>query len=72
MGPDEAAYGCKLMGVGQAIPVHYAHNPLVLGPQAADMFRSAVVRVAPGVTVTTFAHPGQRQTLAIARNPGRA
>jgi L-ascorbate metabolism protein UlaG (beta-lactamase superfamily) len=72
MGPDDAAYGCKLMGVVQAIPVHYAHNPLVLGPQAADMFRAAVVRVAPGIAVTTFAHPGQRQTLTIPRNPGRA
>ena len=45
MGPDDAALTCKLLGVGQAIPVHYAHNPLVVGPQCGDLFRAAVGRV---------------------------
>ena len=72
MGPADAAPPCQLMGVTQAIPVHYAHNPLVLGPQAADMFRTALASAAPGVQPTTFAHPGQRLSLTIARNPNRA
>ncbi|HTW83872.1 MAG TPA: MBL fold metallo-hydrolase [Candidatus Sulfotelmatobacter sp.] len=72
MGPADAAYTCKLMGVTQAIPVHYAHNPLVLGPQAADLFRGALASAAPQAKATTFAHPGERLTLTIARNPNRA
>lgn len=71
MGPDDAAYACKLVGAGQAIPVHYAHNPLVLGTQCGDMFRTAVARVAPQIAVTLL-RPGQPTTLTIARNPARA
>ena len=42
MGPDDAASAVKLLGVSQAIPVHYAHNPLVVGPQCGDLFKAAV------------------------------
>jgi L-ascorbate metabolism protein UlaG (beta-lactamase superfamily) len=70
MGPDDAALTCKLLGVGQAIPVHYAHNPLVVGTQCGDLFKAAVGRVAPQTAVTLL-RPGQSTTLQIARNPGR-
>ena len=65
MGPDDAALTCKLLGVGQAIPVHYAHNPLVVGPQCGDLFRAAVARVAPNTAVTLL-RPGETTTLRIA------
>ena len=71
MGPDDAAYACKLLGVVAAIPVHYAHNPLVLGTQCGDLFRAAAARVAPQVAVTVL-HPGERTALHIPRNPARA
>ena len=70
MGPDDAALTCKLLGVGQAIPVHYAHNPLVVGPQCGDLFKAAVGRVSPQTAVTLL-RPGQSTSLSIARNPGR-
>ncbi len=31
MGPEEAARACQWLGIQHAIPVHYAHNPLVRG-----------------------------------------
>lgn len=67
MGPDDAAYACKLLNVGQAIPVHYAHNPLVVGTQCGDLFKAAVGRVAPQTAVTLF-RPGETKTLQIATN----
>ncbi len=65
MGPDDAALTCKLLGVGQAIPVHYAHNPLAVGPQCGDLFRAAVARVAPNTAVTLL-RPGETTTLRVA------
>ncbi len=65
MGPDDAAYACKLLGVGHAVPVHYAHNPLVVGPQCGDLFRTAVARVSPRTAVTLL-RPGETTTLRIA------
>jgi L-ascorbate metabolism protein UlaG (beta-lactamase superfamily) len=67
MGPDDAALTCKLLGVGQAIPVHYAHNPLVVGPQCGDLFKAAVGRVAPNTAVTLL-RPGETKTLQVATN----
>jgi L-ascorbate metabolism protein UlaG (beta-lactamase superfamily) len=58
MGPDDAAHAAKLAGVAHAIPVHYAHNGLVLGPQAGDMFKAAAARIAPQMTVTVM-RPGE-------------
>lgn len=40
-----------MMGVSQAVPVHYAHNAQVLGPQAGEEFRAAVAAIAPSVKV---------------------
>ena len=67
MGPDDAALTCKLLGVGQAIPVHYGHNPLVVGPQCGDLFTAAVRRVAPQTAVTLL-RPGETKTLQVATN----
>ena len=41
MGPEEAARACQWLGVSHAIPVHYAHNPLVRGVEAGEEFRKA-------------------------------
>jgi L-ascorbate metabolism protein UlaG (beta-lactamase superfamily) len=71
MGPDDAALTCKLMGVTHAIPVHYAHNPLVIGPNCGDLFTAAVARVSPSTKVTVL-RPGVSTTLQIASNPRRA
>jgi L-ascorbate metabolism protein UlaG (beta-lactamase superfamily) len=71
MGPDDAALTCKLVGVSHAVPVHYAHNPLVLGPQCGDLFAAAVARVSPSTRVT-LVKPGATTTLQIATNPARA
>ena len=65
MGPDDAAYACKLIGAGQAIPVHYAHNPLVVGIQCGDLFHAAATRIAPQMTVTLL-RPGTPTTLQVA------
>jgi L-ascorbate metabolism protein UlaG (beta-lactamase superfamily) len=70
MGPDDAAYACKLAGVGQAIPVHYAHNPLVVGIHCGELFRSAMGRIDPKIAVTLL-RPGETTTLTIARNAAR-
>jgi L-ascorbate metabolism protein UlaG (beta-lactamase superfamily) len=66
MGPDDAAYAVQMTGARQAVPVHYAHNPLVLGRNAGDQFRTAVARVAPQTTVTVL-RPGVATTLQIAK-----
>ncbi len=67
MGPDDAALTCKLLGVGQAVPVHYAHNPLVVGPQCGDLFKAAVGRIAPQTAVTLL-RPGETKMLQVATN----
>jgi L-ascorbate metabolism protein UlaG (beta-lactamase superfamily) len=51
MGPQDAARACQWTGVSQAVPVHYAHNPQVLGTQAGEDFRRAVSTIAPSVKV---------------------
>ena len=51
MGPKDAARACQMMGVSQAVPVHYAHNPQVMGVQAGEEFRQAVAAIAPSVKV---------------------
>ncbi len=62
MGPEDAARGCRWMGVSHAIPVHYAHNALVLGPQAGEGFRQAVTGLVPRVAVTVM-KPGETHVL---------
>lgn len=51
MGPQDAARACQWTGVSHAVPVHYAHNPQVLGTQAGEDFRRAVSTIAPSVKV---------------------
>jgi L-ascorbate metabolism protein UlaG (beta-lactamase superfamily) len=63
MNPEDAAHAVKAMGVAHAIPVHYAHNPLVLGPQAGEMFKTACAATAPGATVTVM-RPGESVTIS--------
>jgi L-ascorbate metabolism protein UlaG (beta-lactamase superfamily) len=58
MNPQDAAQAVKLLNVPRAIPVHYAHNAQVLGPQAGEMFKTAVARLSPQTAVTVM-HPGQ-------------
>ncbi|HEX3468907.1 MAG TPA: MBL fold metallo-hydrolase [Candidatus Elarobacter sp.] len=65
MGPGDAAHAVKMTGAGQAIPVHYAHNPLVIGPQCGDQFRAAMADIAPQTTVTLL-KPGEKTTLRVA------
>jgi len=50
MGPEDAARACQWMDVSHAIPMHYAHNNLVLGTGAGEEFQRALKGVAPGVT----------------------
>jgi L-ascorbate metabolism protein UlaG (beta-lactamase superfamily) len=64
MGPEDAATAAAMIGASHAIPVHYAHNPRTLGPQCGEMFRAAVARVAPRVTVSVM-KPGETVRLAL-------
>jgi L-ascorbate metabolism protein UlaG (beta-lactamase superfamily) len=65
MGPEDAATAVQLVGASAAVPVHYAHNPLVLGPNCGELFKAAVARAAPGTAVTLL-RPGQTTTLSVA------
>ena len=63
MGPEDAAHAVKAFGVAHAVPVHYAHNALVLGTQAGEMFKSAVARISPQTTVSVL-RPGESIVLS--------
>jgi len=62
MGPHDAARACRMMGVSQAIPVHFAHNAAVLGTGAGEEFQRALAGVAPGVTANVM-RPGDTRTI---------
>jgi L-ascorbate metabolism protein UlaG (beta-lactamase superfamily) len=62
MGPEEAARACQWLGVSHAIPVHYAHNPLVRGVEAGEEFRKAMASIAPAVQVTVM-KPGETRLI---------
>jgi len=62
MGPEEAARACQWLGVSHAIPVHYAHNPLVRGVEAGEEFRKAMAQIAPSVQVSVM-KPGETQLI---------
>jgi L-ascorbate metabolism protein UlaG (beta-lactamase superfamily) len=64
MGPRDAALACQMAGVSQAVPIHFAHNPLVLGPEAAGQFQQAIGEISPSVTVTTM-QPGEMKSLTV-------
>jgi L-ascorbate metabolism protein UlaG (beta-lactamase superfamily) len=63
MGPEDAAHACKALGVRHAIPVHYAHNPLVLGTNAGELFKEAAAKIAPGTHVMVM-KPGESITIS--------
>ncbi|HTU70377.1 MAG TPA: MBL fold metallo-hydrolase [Candidatus Baltobacteraceae bacterium] len=63
MGPAEAAMTCKAVGVAHAVPVHYAHNPLVLGPHAGEQFAREVAKISSQIAVTVM-HPGESVTIS--------
>ena len=54
MGPRDAAMACALTGVSQAVPIHYGHNPQVLGAEAATEFRQALAEISPSTTAQVF------------------
>lgn len=58
MGPKDAAQTCKAFRIAHAVPVHYAHNPLVLGPNAGEQFREAVATISPQTRVSVL-KPGE-------------
>src|SRR5919199_798736 len=58
MGPRDAALACQMTGVSQAVPIHFAHNAAVLGPEAAGQFQQAIGEIAPNIGVTTM-QPGE-------------
>jgi L-ascorbate metabolism protein UlaG (beta-lactamase superfamily) len=62
MDPEGAAWACEMLGVAQAIPVHYAHNPLVMGPDTGETFRRAVAARSPSTTVHVM-QPGDSITI---------
>lgn len=62
MGPAEAARACQWLRVQQAIPVHYAHNPLVRNVEAGEEFRKALAEIAPGVQAVVM-KPGESRTI---------
>ena len=47
MNPEDAAEAVRMAGAAIAIPVHYAHTPAVVGPEAGDRFRAEMARIAP-------------------------
>ncbi len=57
MGPDEAAYACKLIGSNIVIPEHYATFPVLT--QNTDSFKQQVRKQAPQVRVLEV-KPGVR------------
>jgi L-ascorbate metabolism protein UlaG (beta-lactamase superfamily) len=64
MGPDDAATACRWLGVSHAIPVHYAHNPMVLGVEAGAAFRAAMAKRAPKASVTVL-KPGESKLISL-------
>lgn len=64
MGPEDAARACQWLGVVHAMPVHYAHNPLVKGVEAGLEFQKVLGQMAPTVS-TTVAKPGELQRIRI-------
>jgi L-ascorbate metabolism protein UlaG (beta-lactamase superfamily) len=55
MGPDGAAVAVELLGVSAAVPIHYAHSPRALGPEAGAEF----ARLAPAGVRVHVLKPGE-------------
>lgn len=62
MGPEDAARACQWTGVAQAVPVHFAHNDLVLGTHAGEDFHQAISRLAVNVNVNVM-KPGDTRLI---------
>jgi L-ascorbate metabolism protein UlaG (beta-lactamase superfamily) len=57
MDPRGAALACQLLGVSQAVPIHYGHTA-ALSPQAGEEFRQALAELSPDTTAQVLV-PGQ-------------
>jgi L-ascorbate metabolism protein UlaG (beta-lactamase superfamily) len=55
MGPDGAAIAVELLGVSAAVPIHYAHSPRAMGPEAGPEF----ARLAPAGVQVHVLRPGE-------------
>ena len=64
MGPRDAAMACAMTGVSQAVPIHYGHNMLVLGTEAATQFQQALTELAPTTTAQVLT-PGESRALTV-------
>lgn len=64
MGPQDAARASAWVGIRHAIPVHYAHNGLVLGIEAGEEFRQAASQIAPSMQVSVM-KPGEQILISV-------
>lgn len=64
MGPQDAARASGWVGIAHAIPVHYAHNALVLGVEAGDEFRQAAAHIVPATQVSVM-KPGDQRLISV-------
>ncbi len=64
MGPQDAARASAWVGIRHAIPVHYAHNGLVLGTEAGAEFRQAAAQIAPSLQVSVM-KPGEQRLISL-------
>jgi L-ascorbate metabolism protein UlaG (beta-lactamase superfamily) len=64
MDPEGAALAVEFLGAPIAIPYHYGHNPLSLGPEAAEQFRERVKAATPNVEVRVMT-PGETIELSL-------
>lgn len=63
MNPADAAEAVRMVGASIAIPVHYAHNALVLGPDAGDRFKAEMAKTAPRTRVIVMT-PGESKQVS--------
>lgn len=64
MGPDDAVLAVEMLGSRIAIPIHYAHNPWVKGPEAGREFQELVRQAGLAVEVHPIL-PGQSVEIAL-------
>lgn len=60
MNPEDAADAARMLGLKYAVPVHYAHSPLLIGPEAGQRFKTAL-----GSIPCTVFKPGERALLSL-------
>lgn len=64
MNPQDAARASAWVGGSHGIPVHYAHNGLVLGVEAGEQYRQAASHVAPSLRVSVM-KPGEQTLITV-------